>query len=81
MGSMSATLSSEMTPIIDGIVASGITDNANIAEALNRRGVPTARGDGRGFSVSVARIRERRLAAADRGVLADPPRSLIDDAS
>jgi DNA invertase Pin-like site-specific DNA recombinase len=49
----------EMAPIIDGIVKSGITDEAHIAEALNRRGVPTARGEGKWYSASVHRVRER----------------------
>jgi DNA invertase Pin-like site-specific DNA recombinase len=49
----------EVMPIINGVIASGIRDNANIAEALNRRGVRTARGEGKWSSASVQRVRSR----------------------
>jgi hypothetical protein len=34
----------DMLPIIEGIRAAGITTLGGIADALNKRGVPTARG-------------------------------------
>lgn len=46
-------------PIIDGIIAGGITSQNGIAEALNRRQVGTARG-GRWDAVTVRRILQRR---------------------
>jgi hypothetical protein len=53
-------------PIIAGILASGIRTDAGIAEALNARGVATARG-GRWHAQTVKNVRARaaRLAAED----------------
>jgi DNA invertase Pin-like site-specific DNA recombinase len=53
-----------LAPIIAGIVASGIGTDAGIAEALNARGVATARG-GRWHPQTAknVRIRAARLAA------------------
>jgi hypothetical protein len=47
-----------MTPIIDGIIAAGITTNEGIAEALDRRGIRTARG-GKWFGQTVKNLRAR----------------------
>jgi DNA invertase Pin-like site-specific DNA recombinase len=53
-------------PIVEGIRASGITSHAGIAEALNSRGVRTARG-GRWHSTTVR----------NRGARSKPPQPLI----
>jgi DNA invertase Pin-like site-specific DNA recombinase len=55
-----------VAPIISGIVASGIGTDAGIAEALNARGIPTARG-GSWFAQTVknVRIRAARLASEE----------------
>ena len=47
--------------LMAGIAAAGVTTNQGIADALNARGVPTARGDGNWFAMSVKRVRERAL--------------------
>ena len=49
----------ETAVLMAGIAAAGVTTDAGIAEALNARGVPTARGDGKWFAMSVKRVRER----------------------
>jgi DNA invertase Pin-like site-specific DNA recombinase len=56
-----------VAPIISGVVASGIGTDAGIAEALNARGVATARG-GRWHAQTVKNLRARaaRLAAEAR---------------
>ena len=46
---------SDLSPIIDEIRAGGITTLSGIADALNAKGVPTARG-GRWQAVQVARV-------------------------
>jgi hypothetical protein len=53
-----------IAPIIAGILASGIRSDAGIAEALNARGIATARG-GRWHAQTVknVRVRAARLAA------------------
>jgi hypothetical protein len=48
----------EMLPIIQGIRTSGIATNDGIAEALNARGVRTARG-GRWYGQTVKNVRRR----------------------
>jgi DNA invertase Pin-like site-specific DNA recombinase len=50
----------EMTPIIDGIRAAGIKTLGGIADALNKRGVPTARG-GSWHAMTVRNLLLRRL--------------------
>jgi DNA invertase Pin-like site-specific DNA recombinase len=54
-------------PIIAGIVASGIGTDAGVAEALNARGIATARG-GRWHAQTVKNVRARaaRLAGEER---------------
>jgi hypothetical protein len=56
-----------VAPIIAGIVASGIGTDAGIAEALNARGIATARG-GRWHAQTVKNVRARapRLGAEAR---------------
>ena len=56
-----------VAPIIAGIVASGVGTDAGIAEALNARGIATARG-GNWFAQTVKNVRARaaRLGAEGR---------------
>ena len=51
-----------MVPVIDEIIGAGITSDTGIADALNARGVPTARG-GRWFAQTVANVRRRAAKA------------------
>jgi hypothetical protein len=55
-----------VAPIIAGIVASGIGTDAGIAEALNARGIATARG-GRWHPQTVKNVRIRALRLAAEG--------------
>ena len=52
-----------MAPIIAGILNSGIATDAGIAEALNARGIATARG-GRWHPQTVKNVRVRALRLA-----------------
>jgi DNA invertase Pin-like site-specific DNA recombinase len=49
-----------ITPIINGIINSGITSDQGIASELNSRRIPTSRG-GRWYGVQVRRIIERSI--------------------
>ena len=53
-----------VAPIIAGIVASGIGTDAGIAEALNARGIATARG-GRWHAQTVKNVRARSARRAE----------------
>jgi DNA invertase Pin-like site-specific DNA recombinase len=48
----------DMLPVIDGIRAAGITTLVGIADALNQRGIPTARGK-RWFATTVRNVLKR----------------------
>ena len=54
----------EMLPIIEGIRAAGITTLGGIADALNKRGVPTARG-GTWHAMTVRNLLLRRATERD----------------
>jgi DNA invertase Pin-like site-specific DNA recombinase len=56
----------EMVPIIEGIRAAGITTFAGIADALNKRGVPTARG-GTWHAMTVRNVLQRVGRVAQEG--------------
>ena len=56
----------EMAPIIAGIRAAGITTLGGIADALNKRGVPTARG-GTWHAMMVRNLLQRAVRVAERG--------------
>jgi hypothetical protein len=56
-----------VAPIIAGIVASGIGTEAGIAEALNARGIATARG-GNWFAQTVKNARARAARLSSEGV-------------
>ena len=55
-----------MAPIIEGIRATGITTLGGIADALNKRGVPTARG-GTWYAMTVRNLLERAGKVAQDG--------------
>jgi hypothetical protein len=46
----------QVLPVIQGIMAAGITSLAGIARELTQRGVPTPRGAGAWQAVQVARV-------------------------
>lgn len=52
----------DVAGIVAEIEAAGITSHRGIAKALNERGVPTARGNGRWYDAGVARLRARIVA-------------------
>jgi hypothetical protein len=65
-----------VAPIIAGIVASGIGTEAGIAEALNARGIATARG-GNWFAQTVKNARARAARLSSEG--GSPARQLAAD--
>jgi DNA invertase Pin-like site-specific DNA recombinase len=50
---------SDLAPVIKELQAAGVTTLKGIADALNARGIPTARGDGRWQAVQVGRVLQR----------------------
>jgi hypothetical protein len=49
----------DLAPIIAELRAAGITSLTGITEALNERGIPTARGSGRWYHPQVGRLLAR----------------------
>jgi DNA invertase Pin-like site-specific DNA recombinase len=56
----------DMLPIIEGIRAAGITTLGGIADALNKRGVPTVRG-GTWHAMTVRNLLQRSARVAEKG--------------
>ena len=55
----SKTRAAELEPVIAELRADGITSLHGIAKALNKRGIPTARGKGPWQAKQVQRVLER----------------------